>query len=745
MSTELYFAREQNRHLGSRVRQQEQQLADQRTQLAQHQEQAAQDQNVHQQELNALRSREAKKALVDRLNLLHRAITQLHSTVQEKDIKIQQMQAEKTELIEVIDNLYDDVRELKTSKQQLETEKNTEIKQMQAEEKTLNKIIDDLYDDIRKLKASNQQLEKEKRIEERKREFGVGVFQYRKIQKERDDLRRLVDRLGDKNASLEQELKRVVEEEKELVSTVKDMADRVSYLDDENQRFKEKLPQPSLRKEEDAKSDQNEGDQYKALIKDMAWTRHPQWRIVATTYIASLEKKAETHKASATVSEALKEIEASKVDLLDEYQRNNAREQALRDDITELEDKNSKLERQLRSTSAVAKIDWDHVQNWIAVRERAQILWAEKIERLSAQFRAVEKVADKLKDKSENEEVAFQKQKEKIEQLREEKVFLFNNRRNEARRLLAEIEVGKETNNVLREQIGMLKEQAEEMMAERKVSDHGNEKDSEGENDGEQENDNVSEAESSVFWVPSEYSHEEDRMTTFSEAEARVYGVEPDNISDSNNGTEEDSKRTEAEAEKHRGVDTESVAGWINEVEESENDSLEQGAIEQEATEDNNSGSTEFEDIDSEENNPENIDLEQAKSEDIDDIEDTKAFLAHFARLYLKRLKADRSFKLGKISGREQDREEADISKQLDSIRITRSRERAREIWLDMLGGMRGIGDADRQLEFLKETVRIMELRESTWNGLWKKVRGKETLEELLDRLPKARTRGGNE
>jgi hypothetical protein len=140
---------------------------------------------------------------------------------------------------------------------------------------------------------------------------------------------------------------------------------------------------------------------------------------------------------------------------------------------------------------------------------------------------------------------------------------------------------------------------------------------------------------------------------------------------------------------------------------------------------------SEYDDFDSDHEATGHTKTDDSEGKDSDNINDIKSFLAHTARLYLSGLTAHNAVKMGKISGEEHAQQQENLFLRLDTIKRSPSRDRALEIWTTMREGMRGIGDADRQMEFLKETIRVMEEKEG-----WE-----ESIEEVLARLPNARKR----
>jgi hypothetical protein len=182
------------------------------------------------------------------------------------------------------------------------------------------------------------------------------------------------------------------------------------------------------------------------------------------------------------------------------------------------------------------------------------------------------------------------------------------------------------------------------------------------------------------------------------------------------------------------GAGSDSAYIGVNEVEQPENGSLEQGNIKQE----------EFEEARSENNKVEHESPERkaditSNMEEFD-VNDMKAYLARIARLYHGDMMSNNAFKLGKISGRERDQQEAALFRIFRSIRITPGRRKALEMWKARRSEICGIGNLDGHLEFLRETIRVMGQERPAIDGLWSPSYGrKETLEELLDRIPKAK------
>jgi chromosome segregation ATPase len=171
----------------------------------------------------------------------------------------------------------------------------------------------------------------------------------------------------------------------------------------------------------------------------------------------------ELQRKADVVKGALAQVESSRATLQQEMQRNEASEQELQDTIHGLNNEKSELEAQVRMLGDSAGKAWDIVRDKQQLRRNETKDWQDDFDRQGEYVQELEKKVEKL-EKEETES------REKIDKLMDEKIDVFNVWRDEVKYLTDKIQEGEEANTTLREQIGMLEEEIQEMIAERVVS-----------------------------------------------------------------------------------------------------------------------------------------------------------------------------------------------------------------------------------------------------------------------------------
>jgi hypothetical protein len=602
----------------------------------------AQTDSFTSQEIERLRTRDEKhveyeQSLTGALDTAKELIDHLTQSVEDKGYAVEQIKITNDQLSEANHNLSKDKRLLVAQVQEMHQKlqkANKSFKDCHADyehefelaeeaKKDQCEVIDMLAEEKRSLEAQARELQAKNNAFEKANDSlrADWVEEFQHLEEQKKDQREVIDALGKDRKLLEAQLHRTQREKNELEKENGALRLEIEHLSNVAEEF--------------------------GRAQDAAHAENDRLK-------EELQRKADVVKG------AFAQVESSKANLQEEMERNEASEQELRDTISDLNIEKSELEAQVRLLADSAGRAWDIVRDKQQLRRNETKDWQDDFDRQDEYVQELEKKVEKLeKDTSES--------RKKIDKLMDEKIDVFNVWREEVKDLKEKLQEGEEANTTLREQISVLEEEIQEMIAERVVS-----------SDDEDENDDISNSASASTLRGS----------------SPVYDVP--------------------------GWTPSSIPDWIRDDQhewgqsETESIDLDETALDSERSESN----------DSENNNSES---DNSENDDWEDIGDIKYFLAHIARLYLNNLTAHQAFKLGKISGREHYQEEQILLASLEAFEKTRSRDRALEIWNATREGMRGIGDSDQQLHFLKETIRVME------------AGGEEkSLEELLDVLPKA-------
>jgi len=496
-----------------------------------------------------------------------------------------------------------------------------------------------------------------------------------------EKLHKQIDELNYKNLQLKEENDALQKKVDDLSRQVVEFDEAQDAAHAENAALHEKVDDLSRQVERVDIANYNA-----QLLEASTQQQVPRCSIGTQTPI-STQRNASTQTSShMTISDALKQIESSKQDFTQEIQQNGASEEKLRKIIFDLECDKSALQGQ------VQKLELE------ATTTKTRVAASDK------EWRA--EIAE-LKQANGSKET---------EKRMDEKMDVYMQWRAEVKELKEKIQDGLDSNKVLREQIGIFEDQIQDMLAERCGSvspetPHAAWADAVSKQDtldGQDENDNASEADTEGTLV-GDYPTpgEEDPMEAASDIAIR-FGqciLHPPHLN-----TEVEQRQFEASPVKdccpapdHPEINTPKHNDVGSDSAESDN------AVDNYSSNDN-------------------VEPKEIENNNFD-INDLKTFLARISRLYLSGLVSHNDFKMGNISAEEHQEQEAIIFHGFDTIKRTPSRDHALEMWITMKNEVQMTGD--RRMQFLRESVRVMEDR----NG------GEEVLEEVLAKLPNARKR----
>jgi chromosome segregation ATPase len=680
---------------------------------------------------------------------------QYETSIQGKDAKLNQMQAENDSQVTVIDSLgrqnaalRAEIQNITTSGQQklkalqeASEENNNQFKISKAKTRKLTQDVVNLTTIIVNLGNQNTVLE-------------TKIFELRN-KPDTLELYKAIDNLCKKNTALVTENLKLRNNLTDISALAEVRANLLNEAADAEQQQAERnewdIEQDNLLELVDDLNDENTA--LKADNDKLQEELQSQFRIVEQfnhaqdEALAEIERLGEERRGTIRQyqQQALNQIESSKRQFEEEIQRNTASEQELRDKITGLEAEKARLEEQIRELNERSRIAWDMIHDKDARIHWDNRHWEEERESHMDYEQELEEVNERLKERVEELE---KETTEKIDKLVDEKMEVYSQWREEVKDLKKGIQEGADPNNVLKEQIGTLQAQIREMIAER-MATHTKSRMSPASawpfsrlyppiphDEKEDQNDDASEAEtkstdtlqasSPVYSIPDPEQYMLDGLEDDEAQPELTSGDSEHNDSEIDNAENGDANSEEPEPDDTwNGIWADSDSSENNDTDDddTEHSHSENGDADNEASE--------HDDFESDQEATDDAETDDSESEDSDNINDIKSFLAHTARLYLSGLTAHNAVKMGKISGKEHARQQENLFLRLDTIKRSPSRDRALEIWTTMREGMRGIGDADRQMEFLKETIRVMEEREG-----WE-----ESIEEVLARLPNARKR----
>ena len=594
-------------------------------------------------------------------------------------------------LLQQIDGLNDENRQLKA-------ESNAVNEQYDHEQNGFFTQVDEVNYKNLQLKEQNCALQQKindlsRQVEEFDEAQDAAHALNDQYDREQDRLIQQIDQLNNENSQLKERNGALFDDlsRQEDVDRSRDQAHTHNLqLRKENQTLREKIDDLSrqVEKFDQAQDADNRHIELMRTMQRIVKSNHeeellearkrqqvPQCSVGTQTPAAAQRNASTQTSAQTTISDALKQIESSKQQLTQEIQRNAVSEQRLRQEmmlvVSGLESNKSDLQGQ------VQKLELE------AASTKTRIAASEK------EWRA---------EIAELKQTTGSKETEKLEK---ERVDMYISWRAEVSELKKEIQDGLDTNDTLREQIGMYEDQFQDMIAERcgsmtpetalAVWTHAV-----SHQDGlpreQKENDNASEAETEGTLVgDSPTPDEEDRTDV------------PDDVSAS----------VESDSYIPPGFDAE----------------VEQRQYESSPMNDNCTAPDHFEtDVPKFESERENAAEPNDNNNNSSNINDIKRFIGHMARLYLIEAVSYNDLIKGNISAENHQEREDLIVARLDSIESTPSQEHALEIWIKR---KREIVALDLEIQFLDESVRVMGDR----NG------GEEVLEEVLAKLPNARKR----
>jgi hypothetical protein len=665
---------------------------------------------------------------------------QYETSIQGKDAKLNQMQAEKDSQVKVIDSLGKHNAALRAEIQNITTSGQQKLKELQeASEENDNQFriyeahIQKLAKDIVNLTSVIDNLDKQNTTLEAKN------FDLRN-KPDTSELYEVIENLCKKNTAFVTENFKLRNNLTDISALAELRTNLLNEAADAEQHQAERnewdIEQDNLLELVDDLNDDNtalKADNDKLREELQFQTRIvEQFDHTQDEAHAEIERLGEERRGTIRQyqQQALNQIESSRRQFEEEIQRNTASEQGLRDKITGLENEKARLEEQICELNERSRVAWDMIHDKDAKIYWDNRHWEEERESHMDYEQELEEVNGSLEERT----AELKKETtEKIDKLVDEKMEVYSQWREEVKDLKKGIQEGADANNVLREQIGILQAQIREMTAERMATPT------------QSRTSPASAWPFSQLYPPVPRDEKEDQNDDASEAETKstdtlqasspVYSI-PDPEEYMLDGLEDDESQPELTSGDSEHNDSEidkSENGDANSEEPEPDDTCNGIWADGDNSENDDTDDSDTEHAHSENGDADNEESEHddSESEDSDDINDIKSFLAHTARLYLSGLTAHNAVKMGKISGEEHAQQQEDLLLRLDTIKRSPSRDRALEIWTTMREGMRGIGDADRQMEFLEETIRVMEEREG-----WE-----ESIEEVLARLPNARKR----
>ncbi|KAE9382144.1 hypothetical protein N431DRAFT_440927 [Stipitochalara longipes BDJ] len=727
--------------------------------------------------------KEDKNQLSERVAIAHNNNVRLNAMVPDLEAQIQQLKTDQEKLIKIINSdehaaigeerqcmqsqkdalaeaieTFEQVKEsivTKVREQALENmsdfikgksvKHQLQIRQLQSEKDELVKIIDSLNKNAAILRSENTTLAKASK--ENEIQYRQCDFRLLQLQGETIKLREFIKTLGNRNAALEADNSKLRTKVSDICTLDKLRANMLTALQTDSAALREQVEtltkvaeefdheQDGLLKQIDELNNANqelkaENHALHEEVEDLSRQAEEfddaqdeayaeierlkqKERIYTVMDENQLFEASRQHQApqstvgtqtttQTTIGDALNQIESSKQQFTQEIQRNTASEKQLRDIIFGLECDKSELQGQVDRMEVEAAESTDRVA--IAEKElRAEM--AETKEATGA--------------------------KQQIEKLMDEKMDVYMQWRAEVKELKENVQEGLDANNVLREHIGILEDQIQKMIAERSRS---------------MSPDTAYNAWAKAISRKSELDGQEDQDDMNSETDTKSTATL---VEDSDSPAEDEEDWTRAT---HRFVDYYATiadsdaydppqfdAG--NEQTESEADPVSGSCP---TSEDPEIDGPEYSDFDSDcdcagydsaaydyasDDDGETTDNDNVnESTSTSEIDNIKSFLAQVARQYLTGLISHNDFKMGNISADEHREQEATLFLELDMVKRTPSQEHALEVWTKMRNEMRGIGNGDRQMEFLRESVRVMEERREE----------EEVLEEVLARLPSA-------
>ncbi|KAH8756914.1 hypothetical protein BGZ57DRAFT_859431 [Hyaloscypha finlandica] len=681
--------------------------------------------------------------------------TQYETSIQGKNAKLNQMQAENDSQVKVIDCLGKQNAALRAEIQNITTSGRRKLKELQeASEENDNRFkiyeanIQKSAQDIVNLASVIDNLVKQNTTLE------AIIFQLRN-NPDTLELREVIDYLCKKNTALWTENSELRNNLTDMSALAELRANLLNEAADAEQHQVERnewdIEQDNLLELVDDLNDENTA--LKAEKGKLREELQSQTRIAEQFDHAQDEAHVEIERLGEErrgiirqyQQQALNQIESSKRQFEEEIQRNTASEQELRDNITGLENEKARLEEQIRELNERSRVAWDMIHDKDVRIYWDNRQWEEERESHMDYEQDLEEVNERLKERIAELE---KETTEKIDKLVDEKMEVYSQWREEVEDLKKGIQEGADPNNVLREQIGILPAQIREMIAERMATPTQSRTFPASawpfsqlyppvpRDEREDQNDDASEAEtkstdtlqasSPVYSIPDPEQYMLDGLEDDEARSELTSGDSEHNDSEIDHAENDDANSKEPELD-------DTCNGMWADSDNSENDDTDDGDTEHTHSEngDADNEESEHDNFESDYEATGHTETDDFEGKDSDNINDIKSFLAHTARLYLSGLTAHNAVKMGKISGEEHAQQQENLFLRLDTIKRSPSRDRALEIWTTMREGMRGIGDADRQMEFLKETIRVMEEREG-----WE-----ESIEEVLARLPNTRKR----